>query len=351
MYKIDDQLSQRISALRFPLIVMVVLIHNLTDGVTINGVLTPFKVLPEVGSVRILFSQILCRVAVPLLFLISSLLLYRKETRFSEVFRKKSKSLLVPYFIWNTLLLGFYLGAKAVTSQAFQSVSFANFTWIDWIDLYVGRFTGRSPFPLDYQFWFIRDLFVLSLLSLPIKKALDAAPLAVLSAFVLLWLSNLPAPFVNYEALLFFSLGYMIVKGNLRIESIDGLKRLPLLLSYGAGISLEIFWGQYFFAIHQFNILLGCVVWLNLSRELFSLPRLNRALQYLSGFAFFLFALHEPVLGYIRNVWCRFVPVDGWGLLLEYFGVPFVDVVVILAVGILLRKIAAPVFHILTGER
>ena len=72
----------------------------------------------------------------------------------------------------------------------------------------------------------------------------------------------------------------------------------------------------------------------------------------LSAFSFWLYATHDPFLiTPIKKLWTKFLPINGYFLVAEYFGAVILTVVISLAVGMLLKKIFPRVFAVLTGGR
>jgi surface polysaccharide O-acyltransferase-like enzyme len=177
---VDSILSKRINSLRFLLIVFVVFIHNYVTEVNFSGGTEIYEIPLYVEKIRYLISQIIARVAVPLFFLISGFLLYIKETKYTTTLRKKCRTILLPYILWNILSIIFFFIAQSFsfTKPYFANNIIRNFDLIDWIDVFIGKFTTlrQYQYPLVYQFWFLRDLFILYLLYKLIKKIVDKFP-------------------------------------------------------------------------------------------------------------------------------------------------------------------------------
>ena len=145
--------SQVISFLRFPLIVAVVFIH--TQITAIGGIKAnlsaPFQFagqFPIYETTVFLVAQIFARLAVPLFFIFSGFLFFKKcdefntSTYFNKL-KKRTHSLLIPYLFWNLLFI-------VLSSQFADSIK-------DWLILFWR--------PASLQLWFIRDLMVVVLFS------------------------------------------------------------------------------------------------------------------------------------------------------------------------------------------
>lgn len=108
----DELLSKTISWLRFPLIVGVVFIHFnfiADEEITIRGVEYTIN-SPQWLTYFITFcSSVLPRISVPLFFFMSGFLFFYRTEFNAESYKKKlksrSRSLLIPYILWNTIFL------------------------------------------------------------------------------------------------------------------------------------------------------------------------------------------------------------------------------------------------------
>ena len=107
---ITSRQSQVIDWLRFPLAAAVVLLHA---GESTTGLYD----MDFSGTLRIVLSQGICRIAVPCFFLFSGFLFFTKlrdwDTQvWLDKIRKRGRTLLVPFLLWNVLalLVGFGYG-------------------------------------------------------------------------------------------------------------------------------------------------------------------------------------------------------------------------------------------------
>ena len=150
--------SAVITALRFPLIIMVVAIHLISDKLT----------LPQWGAPNWLYiyvseflSHSLPRIAVPMFFFISGYYaFYKKDWSQRSIWtvelKKRVKTLLIPYLLWNSIYLVILLAKTQVglrlgfgASDPFYITSFTQLLSYYWWDVIV------------YPLWYIRDLMVL----------------------------------------------------------------------------------------------------------------------------------------------------------------------------------------------
>ena len=104
---------------------------------------------------------------VPLLFMFAGYLQFRKNDIYPVLLKKKAKSLLAPYVIWTIIaVLAFFIGQSIPRlSPFFQNENNIVRDWniTDWINLFWTH--TDNIFPLMYQFWFVRNLMIIVIVS------------------------------------------------------------------------------------------------------------------------------------------------------------------------------------------
>jgi fucose 4-O-acetylase-like acetyltransferase len=352
---IGNELSKRINSLRFLLIVFVVFIHNNPTEVNFADGTEVYTIPAYVNNIRDLISNIIARIAVPLFFLISGYLLYAKETNFFTVLKKKSRTILLPYILWNILAILFFYMAQSFTftKQYFVTIIIRNFTFMD----FIGAFTGKSGIfaikgvPLVYQFWFLRDLFILNLSFIGIKKLVDGFPFGTIVLFFVLWTSNINIYIVSTEALLFFALGYYAIKYSLNYKNFDNIKNRDIVIIYIITITLELYFMEYVTIIHKLNIIIGSILGIKLTYNFMNSKIIYNKLLWLEKYAFFVYAIHGIALAVIQKLSVKIIPMhDGW-ILLQYFSVNTIGIIIFVLIGVIIRKLAPKLYGVLTGGR
>lgn len=350
---IDENLSERIISLRFLLIAFVVFIHNNPVEVNFAGYSEIYEIPVYADKIRTLLSDILTRVAVPLFFLIAGCLLYAKESNFFVVLKKKAAAILVPYITWNILGVLFFFTAQTIpfTKPFFANLIIRDFGVIDWIDVFWGKLAKENHSPLIYQFWFLRDLFILCLLFLAIKKIVDKFPFGFLAILFILWISNADIYIVSSEALLFFTLGYYVVKCSVSISRVDGIKIYDIASVYIITVLMELFIVNYVPIIHKINILIGSLLLLRLTWYFIHNQKLYALLAWLENYSFFVYAIHGILLTILTKLSVRIIPMRGGWILVQYFSVNIAGLLLCLISAMAVRKISPPLYAILTGNR
>ncbi len=167
----QGRLTNVIDALRFPLMFLVIVIHStfMNYGVEMGSTFMDMQDYP-VYTVAVLFvTEHVCRVAVPLFFFLSGFLFfYRLEgfawREYGRKLRKRIFTLLIPYVLWNFIYALLYGGMQALFPSMLSGrvLAVADYSVADWFNRVWGL---GSDGPIAAQFWFIRDLMVMVLLT------------------------------------------------------------------------------------------------------------------------------------------------------------------------------------------
>jgi hypothetical protein len=288
---------------------------------------------------------IITAIAVPLFFLFSAYFLYIKEHKYIPTMRKKCRTIVLPYFIWHILLIGFYFFVSTLffTKQYFSpEKSISSWELLDWIKAFLGDYSDKENLtngPFVYQFWFLRDLFILNVFFICIKKLVDKYPLGTFVLFSILWVNNIKIYIVSPEALLFFTLGYYIVKYNISIENIDRIKILDLSVIYGITIIFEYLFIKSMPTLHKMNIIIGCIFFLKTSQNFIENIRLYKILAWLEKYQFIVYAIHGVIIPQLLKIYIRIVPLNGIYILFGYLFMILFGVFVSLIFGIIFKKL------------
>jgi hypothetical protein len=278
--------------------------------------------------------------------------LYSKETEFLTVLRKKIRTILLPYILWNALGIIFYYVVQSFsfTKQYFTTAWIRNFNFWDWL----GAFTGKSGLfksPIIFQFWFLRDLFILDLLFLLIKGLVDKFPAGTIILFFIFWVNDIKIYIVSPEALFFFSLGYYIIKYSLDYKKIDNIKMYDIISIYLLTIIIELFFNNYIPIIHKINIVIGSIIFLRLTYNFTRNVKLYTKLIWLEKYAFFVYAIHGILLTIMTKLSLKIIPMkEGW-ILLQYFSVNIIGIIIFVIIGVIVKRLFPGIYTVLTGGR
>lgn len=377
--------SQTIDWLRFPLIVLVVFLHN--PG------LPPDYSLPMLGNdglavcltayTKVFFSHVLSHVAVPIYFFISGYLFFAKTPVLTkEVYLSKLKSrwhtLMVPYLLWiaipillalciwlvRYIIIDFnYSVFLTKVTSIFRDNGGIRLLWdckqwglnvINWIGTPV-----IESGPYNYPLWFVRDLMVVVLLSPVIYiliKRLSYWFILILLSFYFsgIWLS---ISGFSSTATLFFSCGAYIAiqQSNIIIEFRK--VEIPCYILFIITLFADTFFdGKYTtvgFNLYHLFVVCGIVATFNIVSRFVEKGRI-KANQFLTKSVMFVFALHATILINIYDPLSRLVfsklGISSDGLLV-YFTTPIVKIVICLLIFYLINRFAPRVSQLLTGNR
>jgi fucose 4-O-acetylase-like acetyltransferase len=337
----------------------VVFIHNtvIDKGVNFSDGTQTFEVPLYVVKAKELAGTFTA-IAVPLFFLISGFLLYTKEQKFLENLKKKCRTILLPYILWAILVVIFLFVAQSFnfTKPYFANLIIRNFSPMDWLGAFLGHFGKFSAeygnsFPLVFQFWFLRDLFVLNLLFVIIKKIVDICPGGAFVLFFLLWIGGINLYIVNTGALFFFVLGYYIVKYNINYKHLDNIKTSDMVIMYMITIITSLFFRERISIISAINIIVGIMFFIKLSYNFIEEDKTYKILSWLEQYSFWVYATHGIVITAMIKLSVKIMPMNGVWLLVHYFVVTLLCIFILLGIGIIFRKIFPKTFSILTGGR
>lgn len=338
--------SDRIRIIKWMAIVMVVFLHAYTTEVSFadgkNAAALPeWLLLLETGV-----SQVISRCGVPIFFLLSAVLLFHSNRSYGEVIRKKAKTLLVPYLIWNSFWIAVFavLQSLSFTAPYFSgsNTPILQCSVKEWFGLYgIGQ-----EYPQCYPLWFMRDLMAVVLLFPLIKTVAKRHPNTVLCLGMAL--SILPFFFWGKSALAWFLIGAAVVqKGTLMIFDNYSVGWIGAIYFVCAAAALFIENP----IIRNISVLVGIVFWLRLSKEIYVREKLRQIFLRLSEWVFMIYVLHEMTLSSVRKLCFRLLPAKPLFWLLEYLLIPIGVMAGCILAGIIFKKVLPKWYRIATGER
>ncbi|MBR7633445.1 acyltransferase family protein [Janthinobacterium lividum] len=350
----------RLQLLRFPLIVGVVFIHVYGATLLFSGVATGASEKNHISDfIQSLISQEIARCAVPLFFLISGYLFFHDTQWSTGSYVKKiisrTRTLLLPFLFWNILtLLIFFLAQSVPATLSYFSGNktlIANYSFFDYLD----AIFGLTRYPVSYQFWFIRDLMILVLLTPLIHFLLKCLPKTVLGALFILWCLNIGGN--SSESAFFFVLGCYF---SIHSQSIFFLDQTiskflkPTLIIYALLIIVNALFPEApsYQYIHKTGIIIGIPVILYLTRPALALPRLKKILIALGSTSFFLYAMHEPTLTVFKKISYKLIrPEHNSSILFIYFFSAIITIIISIALHKVLTKTFPKFTSAITGGR
>jgi succinoglycan biosynthesis protein ExoH len=231
---VNSALGRRIWITRYLMVIGIVLLH-----------VPPYQSLAELGNspldlIKSFFSHGLFRATVPVLTAISGYLIFRSELwrQPRRLLQKKVSTLLVPMIVWNLpfALAVFMLQKNHLVDHAFAA-SLYPFDAGNWLNAVIGM-TGN---PVNYPLNFLRDLFVIALLSPFFGWMLNRSPMLGLAVVGLVYWSNIDGQLVLRQSMLIsFYIGGLAAAKNWDLTALDrfAVPALAIMVLYCLGISL-----------------------------------------------------------------------------------------------------------------
>ncbi|GEO07207.1 polysaccharide biosynthesis protein [Adhaeribacter aerolatus] len=302
----------------------------------------------------------IARVAVPLFFLISGFLFFFKHDSSLQgtltKYRRRFKSLVIPYLFWSVfgLLLFFALQNLPYAENFFRNEPVKDFSAAKLADTIFLN-------PIPYQFWFIKSLVVLVLVSPIIYFLTQKLKIGWVIIAALLWFFNFPYPIVlGFEfglGLAFFSLG-----GFLALNRNNYLARfypkaatvaliLWLLFILVQTVLIDTVSLATYVALQKTSAALGVFAVWYFYDILFKEKTFDKKYFSIFSLSFFIFAFHEPILTIFKKGLIFLMGQKEFTPILVYFLAPIITILISMAVGAILRQRATSFYQLITGGR
>lgn len=343
------RLSSAITWIRFPLIFLIILLHCYSVVRLEGSHDTYFKVIYP-------FSLWLGETGVPGFFFISGFLLFLSKKSYGQKIRTRLSTLVIPYILWNGLLLALYLVAFAIGHpQDINGRSLADYHFIDYIRLFWdrGSYDNGNFVPLLCPFWYIRNLFIMCLLSPLLYYIIRYVREGFLILIAVWWLMTYDNAFIP-QTILFFSMGAYF--------SIHEINPLILAIKHkGLFLTLFVLFGISDIAMHT---IVGTPINLQAHRLslIFNIPALllladlciskGYSSKLLPNAAFIVFAVHYPIVVVLRKVCAaKFADASDDIHILLYFVCVIIATTASMLIYLVLAKSFPKLKNLLSGNR
>jgi len=346
----DEVLSKRIEVLRFSLIVGIVFIHMYTNDIHFSGTVQDHNLFAMFVEY---VSNILARVSVPLFFAMSGYLFFLSFDGSFANYKKKMHSrfhtLLIPFLFWNAIVFLFFAIAQNLPQTAHyfngERPLVLSYGFLDQLALFFGL--GKFEYPVAYQFWFIRDLIILVIISPLLYILLRKIPWFVLGSLFLAWVFLPPHP--DLTSYFYFTLGAYL--GIRHITFQKTVTYAPFVIGIYVVLSFVSLFSEERY-IDNVVILWGTFAAFCLSYYIVQNEKISQKLIQLAKYSFFVFAVHEPLLSIVRKISFKVVsPQSDWSVLGLYFFAPIVTIVSAIVLYEILARLAPGILKIATGNR
>lgn len=393
MHKSDSEI---INFVRFPLAVMVVMLHSYVavQGFHISQVDYSHLTGTDIYSlVCVTFSHVLTHVAVPMFFFISGYLFFYgfqkwNWQKYVEKLKRRIRTLLLPYLSWNTIQALIIVGIMLLTYFVLGKSSDRIITWFEEIGGLFGIYWSdqssavvtenilgwsvHKSYPLLIPMWFIRDLMVTVLLTPLIWWLLKKVPYLTFLIITFLYITGAgtPVPGLSFSALFFFAVGGAFsLNGKSFVDVSLRINRWFLTALFVIlGIASVMYDGR---STNTGQMLLSLWIFVALPFMfrtanwcMTRFPVFSNKLSGLSNSTYFVFAFHGVIISYVYTALWKVFGVVRDGNLLDaaymnehsivgiaaYLLTPAVAVAISVSVYVLAGKVLKKKSWILTGK-
>ena len=373
--------SESINMLRFPLAILVVFVHSFGAEIDVAELhASGLTGLAVYDYIRLFFSVVIARSAVPIFFIISGYLLFLKVNDYPKhvyiaKLRTRWHSLVIPYLSWIVMFIlwslmfivgGILLHGKpwTVLLDYFQERGCLHMLWdsnvweerITWL----GVETHNSG-PVLFPFWYMRDLIVMVILSPVIYWLVKKIKVIFIILLFVIYALDIKVSWMSGTftmSCFFFSLGaYFAIKKQ---DFTSVLWRYRYLI-----IPITVFLMIYqtysgsamgdttSMMIHPWLVIFQSFALIIVASYLCKYPNLYDANKKLSKTSFFIYALHPFILGYIISMIKKVMPMqDTWYMMtFIYLTAPLLCVALCIGIYWMCQKFMPGLLRVIVGER
>lgn len=337
-FNVDKEVSERIWVTRYIMIIGIIILH-----------LPPYLPLQDVGTsgfdyIKAFFTYGVFRATVPVLTVMSGYLIFQSGLHLKpkKLVTKKINSLLIPLILWNLpLVIAIFMVQKyAIFSHDF-SAQLHPFELINWIS----AATGYDGSPINYPTNFLRDIFVLSLLSPLIWQLLKVIPYAGLVLVLVIYYFNLDGNLIHRNSMLVsFYIGALAAHTKWNLRALDKYAPILLILFLTISITMVLF---KFENREPLRLIAPFLVWPAISL-LVGTKVFNFILKH-SKNSFFTFLSHGPIILILWLIYQKLFP--NFPYFIYWFTAPVITIMLTVFINGYFRKLTPKLHAIALGNR
>lgn len=369
--------SQTLDLLRFPLAVVIVIIHTFSsEGFTVQGELVSIEDMPLLLEINRFIDAFLRGQSVPIYFFISGFVFFlgielTKETYIRKL-KNRMKTLLIPYIIWNVAAVFIMLFKRLPCFSSLApnlhkgqlDFSLSAILETFW-DASKGIFTNtviettNVIYPQNVPLWFVRDLMTVVLCTPVLYWLLKRTRYYFVLALGTLWfvLAYYDLGHINQllTAFFFFTWGaYMSVNKKDMLQEFGRFFNASILL-YPLLALLYVLSVHYFpeasATIKRLNVFVGLFFAYNIAAWLLK-RNACKVSPLLASSSFFIYVAHSLICGDLMKILVFiFRPTNDWGLLFIQTSAVIVTVTSLLLVFYLLRRYVPSFLKVIAGRK
>ena len=371
----SDLRSQALDLLRFPLAVVIVIIHvfpNRGSGIIFNGNEIDFSNAVFFEEIKCFIDGFLRGQSVPIYFFISGFVFFLSvewsRGKYIQKLKNRVKTLLIPYLIWNTiallLVIIFQIYFTPFLSKPMQAWNFSlkNILLCYW--RYKGELLGieiSSLQPINGVLWFVRDLMIVVLCTPLLYRLMKRGNCWFVVSLGVLWFFkecfDERYAFLNgwLSAFFFFSWGaYMSINRKDMLVEFGRYFRLSVFMYSILGLSYvaAAHWcPEICKTIKSLNVFFGLLFAYNLATWLLR-KKYCKATPFLASSSFFIYVSHTLICGKIlKFLYVYLQPASSFSLLFTHISAVILTLALLLSAFYLMRRYTPALLRVLTGRR
>lgn len=380
--------SESINMLRFPLAILVVFVHSFGADIDVSELhASGLTGLAVYDYIRLFFSVVIARSAVPIFFIISGYLLFLKVEEYNKTvyiskLRKRWHSLVIPYFSWIVLLIlwtlmfkvgGILLHDKPWTGilDYFQDNGYLHMLWDSsvWEErtTWLGIETHNSG-PVLLPFWYMRDLIIMVVISPAIYWFIKKIKFVFIILLLAIYTFDIKCSLISGTlacASLFFSIGaYFALKKLDFTEALWKWRHLicpiAILLMIYQTYSGSAMGNTMSLMIHPWLVIIQSFAIIIVASVLCRYQKVYETNKKLTRYSFFIYAFHPFILTYEIKAFKKIALLvdnqilisDTWYMMtLNYIAIPLICVGVCIGIYRFMLKFIPDVLEMIVGER
>lgn len=380
--------SESINMLRFPLAILVVFVHSFGADIDVSELhASGLTGLAVYDYIRLFFSVVIARSAVPIFFIISGYLLFLKVEEYNKTvyiskLRKRWHSLVIPYFSWIVLLIlwtlmfkvgGILLHGKPWVGilDYFQNNGYLHMLWDSsvWEErtTWLGIETHNSG-PALLPFWYMRDLIIMVVISPAIYWFIKKIKFVFIILLLAIYTFDIKCSLISGTlacASLFFSIGaYFALKKLDFTEALWKWRHLicpvAILLMIYQTYSGSAMGNTMSLMIHPWLVIIQSFAIIIVASVLCRYQKVYETNKKLARYSFFIYAFHPFILTYEIKAFKKIALLvdnqilisDTWYMMtLNYIAIPLICVGVCIGIYRFMLKFIPDVLEMIVGER
>lgn len=336
---ISSEVSYRFRRVSCWAMIAVVFIHAKFIMSRWSGIIDVKSVAGRVSDlVQFSISEVLCRLAVPLFFVISGFFMAYHNDGTVAVYKtrvcSRVKSLFIPYILFSLLWCAVTLVLGKVGNLGLWSLL---------------RTILFQPVP--FQFWFLQHLLLLVLCSWMLYFLTARWPKLLIALLLCAYIGHPDIRGAWWSSVLFYVIGMSMAIhsgrfSHRRIMMFAGL----YAIAAAACIVMRYFQsdsGTFYLVLHKVAVLLGVYAVIN---WIFAGKARPVKMLISPRSCFWVFALHEPLQSMLKNIYLLFAN-SQLSILIGYLLIPFVTIAVCVAVSESMYRFMPSVARIMAGGR